>query len=229
MSPGKLNNREFRALRHSRASTICRNCAAIADRTRVMRRGESWRTMVTVGDRHGRKRPERALEEIEMAVQKESFHQASPSEAFLMNCWYVAAWDHELIDGRLLARTHPRPAGGALQGRQRQGGGARRPLLPPRRQALRRAGVEGDCVRCMYHGLKFDATRQVRADPGPGQHPAQARRAQLPGGRARPPGLDLDGRSGAGRSGEDPRLSVPARRRAGAAIPATCTTTPTTC
>ena len=40
-----------------------------------------------------------------MAVQKEAFHQASPSEAFLVNCWYVAAWDHELIDGRLLART----------------------------------------------------------------------------------------------------------------------------
>jgi hypothetical protein len=24
---------------------------------------------------------------------------------FLRNCWYVAAWAHELIDGRLLART----------------------------------------------------------------------------------------------------------------------------
>ena len=22
-----------------------------------------------------------------------------------MDCWYVAAWDHELIDGKLLART----------------------------------------------------------------------------------------------------------------------------
>jgi len=37
-----------------------------------------------------------------MAAQKEAFHQASPTEAFLLNCWYVAAWDHELIDGRLL-------------------------------------------------------------------------------------------------------------------------------
>ena len=26
---------------------------------------------------------------------------------FLTNCWYVAAWDHELIDGRL-ARTSSR-------------------------------------------------------------------------------------------------------------------------
>ncbi len=29
----------------------------------------------------------------------------SKPHAFLMNCWYVAAWGHELIDGRLLART----------------------------------------------------------------------------------------------------------------------------
>jgi len=27
------------------------------------------------------------------------------TQAFLRNCWYVAAWDHELIDGQLLART----------------------------------------------------------------------------------------------------------------------------
>ena len=26
-------------------------------------------------------------------------------DRFLMNTWYVAAWDHELIDGNLLART----------------------------------------------------------------------------------------------------------------------------
>ena len=24
---------------------------------------------------------------------------------FVKNCWYVAAWDHELIDGAKLART----------------------------------------------------------------------------------------------------------------------------
>ena len=40
-----------------------------------------------------------------MAIQKDAHHQASATEAFLMNCWYVAAWDHELIDGKLLART----------------------------------------------------------------------------------------------------------------------------
>ena len=40
-----------------------------------------------------------------MALPGEAIHQASAAEPFLMNCWYVAAWDHELIDGRLLART----------------------------------------------------------------------------------------------------------------------------
>ena len=24
---------------------------------------------------------------------------------FLKNCWYVCAWDHELLDGRLLSRV----------------------------------------------------------------------------------------------------------------------------
>ena len=78
-------------------------------------------------------------------------------------------------------------------------------------------------MRCMYHGLKFDPTGQVHPDPGPGQHPEEARRAQLPGGRARPPGVDLDGRAGDRRSGEDPRLPTCAIRT-GAASRTTCTT-----
>ena len=33
-------------------------------------------------------------------------HRATGGDAmFLKNCWYVAAWDYELIDGKLLART----------------------------------------------------------------------------------------------------------------------------
>ena len=59
-----------------------------------------------------------------MAIQKDAHHQASATEAFLVNCWYVAAWDHELIDGKLLARTILGQAGRALQGRFRQAGGA---------------------------------------------------------------------------------------------------------
>ena len=36
---------------------------------------------------------------------------ASDEGIFLKNCWYVAAWDHELIDGAKLARTILEDAG----------------------------------------------------------------------------------------------------------------------
>ena len=129
---------------------------------------------------------------------------------FLKNCWYVAAWDHELIDGKLLARTILEQP--VLLYRGESGAVVALDDRCCHRGALLSKGrLEGDCVRCMYHGLKFDADRQVHPDPRPGHDPAEARRAQLPGGRARPPRLDLDGRSGEGRSGADPRLPVPAR------------------
>jgi phenylpropionate dioxygenase-like ring-hydroxylating dioxygenase large terminal subunit len=84
---------------------------------------------------------------------------------FLKNCWYVAAWDHELIDGRLLARTileepvllYKSEAGRvvALKDRCCHRGA---PLHLGRR--------EGDCVRCMYHGLKFDPSGKCIQIPG---------------------------------------------------------------
>jgi vanillate O-demethylase monooxygenase subunit len=100
-----------------------------------------------------------------VALHKESFHQASPTEAFLMNCWYVAAWDHELIDGKLLARTLlDKPI--VLY----KGDGGKAVALDDRcchRGAkLSEGRLEGDCVRCMYHGLKFDATGKCVQIPG---------------------------------------------------------------
>ena len=100
-----------------------------------------------------------------MALQKEAFHQASPAEAFLSDCWYVAAWDHELIDGRLLARTIlDKPV--VIY----KGDSGRIVALDDRcchRGALLSKGrVEGDCLRCMYHGLKFDATGRCVQIPG---------------------------------------------------------------
>jgi hypothetical protein len=74
---------------------------------------------------------------------------------FLKNCWYWPPGDHELIDGKLLARTileepvllYKSETGKvvALKDRCCHRGA---PLHLGRR--------EGDCVRCMYHGLKFD-------------------------------------------------------------------------
>jgi phenylpropionate dioxygenase-like ring-hydroxylating dioxygenase large terminal subunit len=91
---------------------------------------------------------------------------------FLKNCWYVAAWDHELLDGKMLARTlleepvllYKSETGKvvALQDRCCHRGV---PLHLGRR--------EGDCVRCMYHGLKFDPTGKCIQIPGQEVVPAK--------------------------------------------------------
>ncbi len=74
---------------------------------------------------------------------------------FLKNCWYVAAWDHELLDGRKLARTILE-APVVLY----RGDSGRYIALDDRcchRGApLSMGRIEGDCIRCMYHGMKFD-------------------------------------------------------------------------
>jgi vanillate O-demethylase monooxygenase subunit len=82
-----------------------------------------------------------------------------------MNCWYMAAWDHELIDGRLLARTLlEKPV--LLY----KGDSGRAAALDNRcchRGAkLSNGRLEGDDVRCMYHGLKFDPSGRCIQIPG---------------------------------------------------------------
>ena len=87
------------------------------------------------------------------------------SGEFLMNCWYVAAWDHELIDGRILARTllekpivmYQSDTGKVVALDDR---------CCHRAAPLSMGRVEGECIRCMYHGLKFDATGKCVEVPG---------------------------------------------------------------
>jgi phenylpropionate dioxygenase-like ring-hydroxylating dioxygenase large terminal subunit len=87
------------------------------------------------------------------------------TQGFLKNCWYVAAWDYELNDGKLLERTlldNP-----VLLYRGESG----RVVALDNRCAHRGAKLsngrrEGDCVRCMYHGLKFDAAGKCVQIPG---------------------------------------------------------------
>jgi phenylpropionate dioxygenase-like ring-hydroxylating dioxygenase large terminal subunit len=84
---------------------------------------------------------------------------------FLRNSWYVAAWNHELIDGRKLARTileRPivlyRGASGkvvALDDR-----------CCHRAAPLSMGRIEGDDIRCMYHGMKFDPGGKCIQIPG---------------------------------------------------------------
>lgn len=86
-------------------------------------------------------------------------------QSFLKNCWYVAAWDHELDDGVKLARTILEEPVVIYKGES-----GRYIALDDRcchRGALLSKGrVEGDCIRCMYHGLKFDETGVCIQIPG---------------------------------------------------------------
>jgi len=87
------------------------------------------------------------------------------TQGFLKNCWYVAAWDHELIDGKLMPRTileqplvlYKGDSGKAVALDNR---------CAHRGAKLSNGRLEGDCVRCMYHGLKFDASGKCVQIPG---------------------------------------------------------------
>jgi len=94
---------------------------------------------------------------------------------FLRNAWYVGAWAHEVQGQTLLSRK--------LLGEQvvffRKTSGevaALRDRCSHRFAPLSIGRHEGDCVRCMYHGLVFDSEGHCTEEPG----------------RARPaPGLDV--------------------------------------
>ena len=96
----------------------------------------------------------------------------APNGTFLMNNWYVAAWDHELIDGKLLARTileepvllYKGDSGRVVALDER---------CCHRGAKLSKGRLEGDCVRCMYHGLKYDPTGRCVQIPGQDNIPAK--------------------------------------------------------
>src|SRR5213592_5317325 len=87
------------------------------------------------------------------------------TQAFLTNCWYVAAWDHELIDGRLLSRTILEKPVVIYRG------DSGKVVALDNRCCHRGAKLsngrrEGDDLRCMYHGLKFAPSGKCIQIPG---------------------------------------------------------------
>lgn len=84
---------------------------------------------------------------------------------FVKNCWYVAGWDYDLPQGKVLARTiidHQ-----LVLYRKRDGGVvAIQDRCCHRHAALHLGEIEGDCIRCMYHGLKFDPSGRCVDIPG---------------------------------------------------------------
>jgi len=98
---------------------------------------------------------------------------------FIRNCWYVAAWSHEVPAEGFLPRTIiGKPlvlwrdsAGGVVVFDDRcchRGA----PLSMGRR--------EGDCIRCMYHGLRFDRNGHCVEAPAQERIPAQMKVRSYP-------------------------------------------------
>ena len=97
---------------------------------------------------------------------------ASDGDAiFLKNCWYVAAWDHELIDGAKLARTILEKPVVLYQGE------SGRVVAMEDRCCHRGAPLSMGRHRRRLHPLhvprhEVRPVGQVHPDPGPGRHPA---------------------------------------------------------
>jgi phenylpropionate dioxygenase-like ring-hydroxylating dioxygenase large terminal subunit len=84
---------------------------------------------------------------------------------FIQNAWYAGAWDHELtIEGMLARKILGK---GLLFFRTSEGKAtALRDRCSHRFAPLSLGRREGDCVRCMYHGLVFDADGKCVEEPG---------------------------------------------------------------
>jgi phenylpropionate dioxygenase-like ring-hydroxylating dioxygenase large terminal subunit len=104
---------------------------------------------------------------------------------WLRECWYVIAWDHEIppadADGdvplfRRVVLEEP-----ILVYRLHDGGvAAIEDRCCHRHAPLSRGRREGDCVRCGYHGLMFDASGACVDAPGLAAIPPKARVRSYP-------------------------------------------------
>jgi len=92
---------------------------------------------------------------------------------FVRDCWYVAAWDHELTPERPIGRTIiGEPV--ALYRAGNSGVVALADRCCHRFAPLSLGRVEGEELRCMYHGLKFDRSGRCTEIPGQDIIPATA-------------------------------------------------------
>lgn len=93
---------------------------------------------------------------------------------FVRNCWYVAAWDYELSPGTLLSR---KMLGEPIVLYRKQDGRAvaLADRCCHRHAPLSLGRLEGDDLRCLYHGLKFDCAGKCVEIPGQDAIPEKAR------------------------------------------------------
>lgn len=107
---------------------------------------------------------------------------ATNTSLWLRDCWYVIAWDHE-IPAAGAAQLFSRTVLGepVLVMRLADGGFAALEDRCCHRLAPLSAGRrEGDCVRCGYHGLKFDPRGACVEAPGIAVVPPKARVRSYP-------------------------------------------------
>lgn len=98
---------------------------------------------------------------------------ASASMPFLSDFWYAAGWSAEIADKPLARRILDRPivlfrtAGGKAA--------ALDDCCPHRMVALSQGWVEGETLRCGYHGLRFDCAGACVEIPGQALIPPRAK------------------------------------------------------
>ena len=101
------------------------------------------------------------------------------STRFIRRAWYVAAWDHEVTQDGMLARTLlSEPV--VFYRDQRGQVVALEDRCCHRAAPLSIGRKEGDCVRCLYHGMKFDAQGTCVEIPGQSVIPEKARVKSYP-------------------------------------------------
>lgn len=92
---------------------------------------------------------------------------------FVRNCWYVAGWDYEFTAGK----PHPRTFLAEPVVFYRKGDGtlvAMADRCVHRLAPLSLGRLEGDDIRCMYHGMRFTADGKCVEIPGQDMIPSSA-------------------------------------------------------
>ncbi|MBT3552140.1 MAG: aromatic ring-hydroxylating dioxygenase subunit alpha [Rhodospirillaceae bacterium] len=93
---------------------------------------------------------------------------------WIRNAWYIAGWASEVSSDHLLARTFLGEP--VIMYRAENGSvAALEDRCCHRHAPLSKGRLEGDAVRCMYHGLKFDPSGQCIEIPGETNVPANYR------------------------------------------------------
>ena len=106
--PSSVSSRETEALRLDFGRSSARAAAVKPPwSTTWQKASKSSQFIVQDSEHSGHEQPLIRVKVLPSIVPSQKRGPPGPQEnpMFLKNCWYVAAWDHELIDGKLLART----------------------------------------------------------------------------------------------------------------------------